>query len=101
MARTTPRKILYTVLAITVLIAMVLYMPWWVQGIAFVIAVVIVPYRLSVLVPALIADAWYAPDPALSFSMLKTTLFVSVVLVIYWIIMTQTRVRHVYAMEKN
>lgn len=83
-----------TVIALSVAI---LWCPLWLQLVLFACGVWFFRYRILFLVPAIIADVLYAPTNGFSFHNLKTTLVVTGMLILWYVIMTQTRIntRHV------
>lgn len=80
-----------TIVALIALIISILWLPLWVQFGLFVIAVLVVRYRILLLVPAVFADALYAPTSALSLGHFKMTMIIGALLVIWYIVATQTR----------
>jgi len=89
-----------TAIAVVLLFGAIIWLPLWVQIGLLVIAVVVVPYQLVLFVPAAFADALYAPG-GISITHLKYTLMTAVLMILYWAIMTKTRITEVYAMEKK
>ncbi len=94
-----------TFCVIAILIGIVLWTPVWLQLLAFVLAVFLVRYRLLLFVPALVADALYAPTLSHTWTSLigahTTVLIVGVFLAIWYIITTQTRIGTYYAISKK
>lgn len=80
-----------TIVALLILIISILWLPLWVQIGLFVVAVLVVRYRVLLLVPAVFADALYAPTSALSVGHFKMTMLVGALLIIWYIVATQTR----------
>lgn len=79
-----------TISILFVLLAAVLWLPVWVQIVLFACAVVVVVrYRFALLVPAIIADALYAPTVSLLH--LKLTVVVGVMIGLWYLLVTQTR----------
>lgn len=78
-----------TISILFVLLAAVLWLPVWVQIVLFACAVVVVRYRFALLVPAIIADALYAPTVSLLH--LKLTVVVGVMIGLWYLLVTQTR----------
>ena len=89
-----------TAIAIVLLLAAIVWLPFWVQVVLFVVAIVLVPYRLALFIPAAVADALYAPG-GISLSHVKYTVLVAVGMIVYWALMTKTRVGEFYAVEKS
>lgn len=81
-----------TLIGVVLAIATVLWLPFWFQVVFFVVAVLILPYRLFLLIPAIVADAVYAPVHTLAH--LKMTFLVAAMLIIWYVIVTQTRLTH-------
>ena len=77
------------IVAVLCLLAAVLWLPVWVQFILFVFGIAVVQYRLMLLVPAIVADVIYAPRPSLLH--MNMTLIVGGMLIIWYLLMTQTR----------
>lgn len=84
-----------TILAMLGLIAAVLWLPLWVQLILFCVAVLLVRYRLALFVPAVLADVLYAPQPNIIYC--KMTVLVGVLIILWWVVMTKTRIGERYA----
>ncbi len=80
-----------TIIALILLIISILWLPLWVQIGLFVVAVLVVRYRTLLIVPAVFADALYAPTSTLSVGHFKVTMVVAALLVIWYIVATQTR----------
>jgi len=89
-----------TAIILVLLFGAILWLPWWVQFVLLLVAIVVTPYRLALFVPAAFADALYAPG-GVSIAHVKYTLITAVLLILYWIIMTKTRIGEMYAMEKK
>jgi hypothetical protein len=83
-----------TIIALLVLCAAILWLPLAVQMALFVVAIILVPYRLAILVPAVFSDALYGPASTLSIGQLKMTILVLVLLLVHWFIRTHTRIRY-------
>jgi hypothetical protein len=88
-----------TVIGIILLIATVLWLPIWAQLTLFAAAVVVLPYRLYVLIPAVISDALYAPTTRLSLSAHWLTLIVLTMLGVHWYVIKKMRVQSIYGLE--
>lgn len=89
-----------TLLVIAALGISVLFLPLWIQLILFFIAVWVSPYRLLIVIPALFADVLYSSTGALGINTMLMTLVVLVVILIRWLLLTQTRFANViYGME--
>jgi len=82
------------------LLAAIVWLPFWVQAVLFVVGTIIAPYRLALFVPAVFADALYAPGTG-SLMVAHYTIGVAVLLVVHWILIKKTRVGELYAMEKK
>ncbi len=89
-----------TIIAILILAAAVLWAPLWLQGLLLLIAVLSVRYRIFLLLPAIFADAVYVPTRGFGISMFQVTMVVMVVLLIHFLITTQTRVAELYVPKK-
>lgn len=85
---------LRTTIAVIILCGVILWLPVWVQISLFAIAVILVPYRLVLLAPAVIADALYAPSSAFTVTHFKMTILVFGLLFIYWFITSYTRIQY-------
>ena len=91
-----------TLLAVLGLCAAVLFAPLWVQILLLMISVVIAPYRIALLIPAVLSDVLYRPQDEIALRYSFSTLFVVGVLVVYWLIITKTRVTTiVHGLEKK
>ena len=86
-------------LGILLLLAAVLWFPLWVQIALFVLAIIIVPYRFFLIIPAIVSDALYAPGSALSIRSHWMTLLVLTLLGIHYFIMKKLRIRTLYGLE--
>jgi hypothetical protein len=83
--------VIRTVIAILVLFVVVTFLPWWFQLPLFLLAVLFVPYRVALYVPALYADILYAPTHTLSVMHLLMTLILTGFIILRWFIATKTR----------
>jgi hypothetical protein len=90
-----------TLSALALLFIATLWLPIEVQVAFYVLAVMFVPYRLWLLLPAICADTYYAPSASLSVHTLQTTLFVSALLCAHYIIINKTRIGLLYGVEKK
>jgi branched-subunit amino acid ABC-type transport system permease component len=87
--------------ALALLFIATLWLPIWVQVILYVLAVMFVPQRILLLLPAVFADAYYAPTASFSLYTLQTTLFVFALLCAHYIIINKTRIGLLYGMEEK
>lgn len=85
-----------TAIAVVAILASILWLPLWVQLVLFVLAVIFTSYRLWLFVPALVADVLYAPTSSLSLFHFKMTIFVGLLLVVWYVITTKTRLSIFY-----
>lgn len=94
-----------TILASVGLLAAVLWLPVWVQVVLFVLAVLVLPYRLLLLIPAIVADVVYAPSTNFALEHFIMTGIVGGMLVIWYVIVHETRLgqstQHSYAAIKK
>jgi len=91
-----------TVVTVCLLVFGVLYLPVGVQVALFVVALFTIPHRLALFFPAILSDVLYAPVGGVSFNFVMMTLLVAVLLLIHWLIFTQTRVPQIiYGVEKK
>ncbi len=90
-----------TVLAVIILFGVALFLPFWLQVLLYVLAVVLVKHRSLLLLPALFSDAWYAPVRDLSIVHNKTFLVVLGMIFVYLLIMRTTRFSHRYGLPKT
>lgn len=81
-----------TISAVVVLCAAILWIPLGFQVALFCLAVIVVPYRLALFVPAVMADALYAPTGVWAVGHFKMTILVALLLVLQWFISTHTRI---------
>jgi hypothetical protein len=88
-----------TIVGVILLIGAVLWLPVWVQLALFAIAVIVLPYRFFVIIPAIISDALYAPTTRFSLVTHWSTLIVIAMLGIHWYVMKKMRLQHVYGLE--
>ena len=89
-----------TTLAIAVIFWAILCLPLWAQLLLFGLGVVVLPYRLLLFIPAVVADALYAPV-GISIPGLKYTLVVAALIIMHWVIVHKTRVKDFYAVEAH
>jgi hypothetical protein len=87
-------------ISIAIAICAIFWLPLWAQFAIFGILIIITPYRFLLLLPAIVADALYAPSGT-SITHAKYTIFVFVLLLLWWVITTKTRLREVYVLEKK
>lgn len=87
-------------IALIIGFAAILWLPLWAQFSIFFILIIITPYQFLLLLPAMVADALYAPVGT-GFMYAKYTIFVSVLLVIHWAIVSKTRVKDIYVLEEK
>lgn len=87
-------------ISVVIAICAIFWLPLWAQLAIFCMLIIITPYRFLLLVPAIMADALYAPS-GISILHAKYTLFVLVLLLLWWVITTKTRLREVYVLEKK
>ncbi|MBP6904891.1 MAG: hypothetical protein KBB91_02450 [Candidatus Pacebacteria bacterium] len=80
-----------TILAIVVLLGAVLWLPVWVQIVFFILATVVVRHRLLLLVPAIVADVMYAPNPSFAIEHFIMTGIVLGMLLVWYVVVHQTR----------
>jgi hypothetical protein len=89
-----------TIAALCALVIAVLFVPLWVQLVLFAVAVWVIPHRYALFIPAVFSDVLYSVSGQFSFDALTMTLVVSVLLIVRWLLMTQTRFTSVlYGME--
>ena len=93
------RTILWTIL----IGVSVLWMPVWFQITLFIFAIVFLPYRLVLLIPAIFADALYATNTSLTLGHFKMTFLIGAMIVLWYVIVTQTRLTttHVQHFKKT
>jgi hypothetical protein len=84
---------------IVLLLAAVLWLPLWVQIAFFIIAIIVIPYRFFLVLPAIFSDALYAPTSHFSLSTHWMTVSVLVLLAIHYFIMKKLRIRTLYGLE--
>ena len=90
-----------SVVAIIILVLATLFLPFWIQIILYPLAIIFIRHRAWLLLPALFADAWYAPVRAFSWHDNLTTVLVLSMLAVYFLIITNTRVTQRYGLEKK
>lgn len=90
-----------TCIGLVLIIAAVLWFPVAFQMGLFVIGILLLPYRLLLLIPAVFADTLYAPMHTLSLGHFQMTLVVGGLLLVWFIIMTQTRFGTHYVSKTN
>jgi len=77
------------------LVCAVLWAPLWFQLTLFVLAVVLAPYKLFFLLPAILADILYAPTSNLSIGNFTMTLIVGTLIGIWFVLIEYTRLSYV------
>jgi hypothetical protein len=87
------------VVGIVILTAAVLWLPLWLQLALFVAAIILLPYRFFLVIPAIISDALYAPGSVWKISSHWMTVIVLVLLAIHYFIMKKLRIRTLYGLE--
>ncbi len=89
--------------AITILLCVsVLFLPVWASIALCIVAVFVTPQRLVLFIPAVLSDALFAPIPSIAPSMMLMTLLVAVLLVVQWLLVSQTRaLQMIYGVEAN
>ncbi len=87
-----------TFLAIVGISAAILWLPLWVQLALLALGVIVLPYRLALFIPAVFADALYAPG-GVSLVNMKYTLITAALILAHWVIVHKTRVKDIYAVE--
>ncbi len=90
-----------TIGAVVILFLATFFLPFWVQGILYLLAVLTVRHRVLLLLPAFFADAWYAPVRTFSVHNNKTVLIVIGMILIYVAIVRNTRVTQTYGLPKK
>lgn len=85
-----------TIVGLIVIIASILWLPLWLQIGLFVIAMITLSYRVLLLIPAIVADALYAPTQRLTITHFKMTAVVSVLLILWYLVVSQTRLGNYY-----
>ncbi len=91
-----------TIVATFFLCLAVLFTAWWVQIILFVIALFLVKYKVALIIPAVLSDVLYGPSSSWSFGESVATLFVLGSLLVYWFLITKTRLMTIiYGVEKK
>ena len=88
-----------TAIYVFLLIVAVIAVPLWAQLVIFAVTMLFIPERIALLIPAVFADVLYSPTRTLSPENLKMTIFTIIILIAYWLVITQTRVSHVYGLE--
>jgi uncharacterized membrane protein len=84
-----------SIVAIGVLLGAVVWTPVWFQCVLFALSIAFLPKKVLFLIPAIVADALYAPTHAFSLSNLKMTMIVIGMLLLWLALMQQTRISHV------
>jgi hypothetical protein len=87
------------VVGIVLLIAAVLWLPVWVQLALFAAAIIVVPYRFFLIVPAIVSDALYSSHGVWNFNAHWMTLIVLAMLALHYFIMKKLRIRTLYGLE--
>ena len=94
------RGIILSILGAILLCFAVIWTPIWVQIVLFVLGVWLLPVWIVLYIPAALSDTLYAPSSQFSPFIFKTIIFVVLLHIVQWIIITKTRAPFLYAMEK-
>ncbi len=86
-----------TFIILSILCGAVVWTPLWVQIILLAVAIIVVRHRVFLILPAILADALYAPTRAFDLGIFQTTLAVAGILFIHWVVTSQTRFGELYA----
>lgn len=92
---------LRTSIAIIILIGATFFVPFWLQGLLYVVCLFVVRYRLVLIIPAIIADAWYAPEHRLTIADNKMLLLVLGMVALFTLVVRTTRISQRYGLEKK
>ncbi len=85
-----------TLVGVIAMIAAVLWCPLWFQFVLLLAGILVLRYRLLLLIPAIVADVLYAPSDTLSIAHLKLTMITGVMLLVWYAVMHETRIAHLY-----
>jgi hypothetical protein len=77
----------------------ILWLPVWVQIAVCIIAIILIPYRFFLVLPAIFSDALYAPTAHFSLTAHWMTLTVLALLGIHYGIIKKMRIRTAYGLE--
>jgi hypothetical protein len=86
-----------SILAIVILFLLTIFLPFWLQIVFYIFAVIFVKPKALLLIPALFADAYYSPIRNLLPANNKTFLWVLFIIVLYEIIIRNTRLSYVFS----
>mgnify|MGYP003494592343 CR=1 FL=1 len=78
-----------------------LFLPFWFQAILYILAILMIRYKVLVLLPAVFSDIWYSSYGGVGLSDFKTTILVLVGLGIYLLIIKNTRLLQNNGLEKK
>jgi hypothetical protein len=87
--------------ALGILLAATFLLPLWIQVLLYICAIIFIPNRVLFLLPAVIADLYYAPTTALTLQNLTTTLLVGGLLLVHWVVVHKTRIKNIYGLETS
>lgn len=87
--------------AILILICAILWLPFWLQIVIFAVAIILVRLRLLLILPAILADLIYAPTHNLSFVNFRVSLLIIAMIVLWQVLISQTRLADLYVLEKK
>ena len=90
-----------TIIAVGILIGATFFTPVWLQIGLYVIFLFAVRYRIALIIPALIADAWYAPGRDFTFQNNKMVLLAVAMITVFFIVVRTTRISQRYGLEKK
>jgi hypothetical protein len=92
---------LRTLLILIILVIATLLLPFYLQIPIYIISLFLMRYRSLILIPAIVADSWYAPSIGFSVFYNKTFLFALSILFVHFIIIRFTRISQYYDLEKK
>lgn len=90
-----------SLLVLTILVLGILFVPFWVQIVLYLISIFLINPKFLLILPAMFSDAWYAPSRDLSISNNKTLLIVFGILIVYYFLLFNTRLIQNYGLEKK
>ena len=90
-----------TILLVLVLCAAVLFVPLWCQLVFFAVALFVTPYRIALLIPAFLADAWYTPTHSVGIASNMMVVGALVAIGLFEVLVRTTRISQYYGLEKK
>ena len=90
-----------TGIIVFVLLGATFFLPSSIQLVLYVLALLLLRHTWVLFIPAIVADAWYAPSGGWAVHDHRMVLIVLAMVAIYRVIIGQTRIKEHYGFQKN